>query len=115
MDMEPISPDPQRPDGTTGKTIAALILGISGVVLSCTFVLGLFGLVCGIVGLVLAIHERKDHPTGLATAAFVLSIVALALGALSTVCCVGCTGFYMLWDPTMYYPDMEWIPDAEYF
>lgn len=113
--MERISPNPQKQDGTTGKTVAALILGISGIVLSCTFVLGLIGLVCGIVGLVLSIQERKEHLSGLATAAFVLSIVSLVLGALSMVCCVGCAGFYMLWDPTMYYPDMEWIPDVEYF
>lgn len=87
------SPPPQS-DGTSGKTVAALILGISSVALSFTVMLSVFGLAAGIVGLIFAIKERKMHPSGMATASFILSLIGLIVGALSTVACVACMGFY---------------------
>lgn len=81
-------------DGTSGKTVAGLILGISSVALSFTVMLSAFGLAAGIVGLIFAIQERKVHPSGMATASFILSLIGLIAGALSTVACVACMGFY---------------------
>lgn len=81
-------------DGTTGKTVAALILGITAVSLSFTVFLSIFGLASGIVGLILAIKERKEHPSGLATAAFILSLIGLVASAISAVACVACVGFF---------------------
>ena len=100
-------PCPKK-DGATGKTVAALILGITSVMLSVTVVLGVFGLICGIVGLILAVRERKEHPTGMATASLILSVIGLAIGVLSTAACVGCIGLFGLlgmdyYDPGSYY------------
>ena len=100
-------PCPKK-DGATGKTVAALILGITSVMLSVTVVLGVFGLICGIVGLILAVRERKEHPTGMATASLILSVIGLAIGVLSTVACAGCIGLFGLlgmdyYDPGSYY------------
>ena len=104
------APEPPCPkkDGATGKTVAALILGIISVMLSVTVVLGVFGLICGIVGLILAVRERKEHPTGMATASLILSVIGLAIGVLSTAACVGCIGLFGLlgmdyYDPGSYY------------
>lgn len=87
-----------------GKATASLVLGIVAVVLcwfSATIWLGIIGLVCGIIGLVLGIQVRKGcqaagvKPDGMATAGFVLSIIGLALCALMLICCgiiVGAAG-----------------------
>ena len=85
---------PPQNDGSSGKTVAALILGISSIALSLTMMMGFFGLAAGIVGLIFAIKERKIHPSGMATASFILSLIGLIVGALSTVACVACMGFY---------------------
>lgn len=98
-----------KDDGTTGKTVVALILGITAVVLSCSVVMGLFGLGAGIVGLIFAIKERKEHPSGMATAAFVLSIIGLILGVLSTVACVACTCFLGVASSSGYLNDSNWL------
>lgn len=87
---------PPKNDGTTGKTVGALILGITAVVLSFTVVLGLFGLICGIVGVLLSVRERKEHPSTMATAALIASAVGLAAGAVSSVACVACVGFFSM-------------------
>lgn len=91
-----VTPPSPKKDGATGKTVAALVLGITSVALGVTVFLGLFGLACGVVGLILAIRERKEHPSGLATASFILSIVGLVIGVLSTATCVGCLGLFSL-------------------
>ena len=113
--------EPPRPktDGITGKTVAALILGITSVMLSVTVVFGLFGLICGIVGLILSIRERKENPSGMATASFILSVIGLVIGVLSTVTCVGCVGFCWLlgmdyYDPGSYYYN-EFFDTIRYF
>ena len=82
----------KKGDGTTGKTVAALILGIAGILLGGSFVLSLPGLACAIIGLVLSVKEKKEHPSGMITAAFILSIIGLAVSALCTVSCVACMG-----------------------
>lgn len=85
---------PPQNDGTSGKTVAALILGITSISLSFTLMLSFFGLAAGIVGLIFAIKERKTHPSGMAMASFVLSLIGVIAGAVSSVACVACMGFY---------------------
>ena len=65
---------------------AVLVLGICSIVFSCVFV----GLVCGIIGLVLAGKGRKmykENPAlydgwGQLNAGFIMSIIGLAISAL---------------------------------
>jgi hypothetical protein len=64
--------------------VAALVLGLAGVLLALT---PLIGLACGIVGAALAAKARKQAPlrTGMINAAMVLSIIAIVLGGLATL------------------------------
>ena len=81
------------------KAIAGLVLSIVGIVFS--FIGGWFSILAlpiSIVGLVLAITGRKsmiaeNQPTGLATAALVLGIVAVVLSAIFFFTC----GICVLW------------------
>jgi len=71
-----------QPSSNYGKQkgIAALILGISSVVLP------VFGLL-GIVGLVLAISAKQDgYICSLRTTAFVLNVIGIGLSVLAFVC-----------------------------
>lgn len=77
---------------SNGKTIAALVLGIAGVVLSFIPYVSFIGLVAAIVGLVFAIGERKKNPSGMATAAMVLSIIALVFWVISIIVVIACAG-----------------------
>lgn len=78
------------------KSIAGFVLGIVGVVLTFLGALGsIIGLPVAIVGLVLSIQGRKalkenEQPTGLATAAFIIGIVATALTGISFFTCGIC-------------------------
>jgi hypothetical protein len=68
----------------SGKATAALVLGITSIVF-----MG-FGLILGIIGLVMATSARKDgFVGGTATAGLVLSIVGVVFSGLF-VACVGC-------------------------
>ncbi|MGM9566605.1 MAG: hypothetical protein ACI3W6_00265 [Clostridia bacterium] len=114
------NPEPPAPknDGATGKTVAALILGITSVVLGVTVVLGIFGLACGVIGLIFSIREKKEHPTGMATASFILSLIGLVTGVLSAVACVGCIGFFSLIGTEYYYNPYdyyEFFDTIQYF
>ncbi|MGM9873962.1 MAG: hypothetical protein ACI31G_03475 [Bacilli bacterium] len=77
-----------------GKKIAGLVLGICGVV--CAFigfavpVLDIVGLPVSIVGLVLAIVGNKQYKTGLGTAAFVVSLIAVIFTAITFFTCGIC-------------------------
>ena len=69
--------------------LVALILGIGAIVLDWVPILPI---ALGIVGLILAIKGSKltkeaGAPTGMATAALVLSIIGLAFGAIFTLVC----------------------------
>lgn len=71
--------------------IAALVLGIAGIALS--FFGGFFSIVSfpiSIVGLVLACVSRKKEKTGIATAALVVSIIAVCLSAVLFFSCGLC-------------------------
>ena len=72
--------------------VAALVLGIIGIVFSW---LPIFGIPLAIVGLILGIVARKNavntsQPTGTATAGLVVSIIGVAISTLITVACFAC-------------------------
>ena len=128
QEMNPVSmpenpsgnPEPPAPknSGATGKTVAALILGITSVVLGITVVLGLFGLICGVIGLIFSIREKKEHPTGMATASFILSVIGIVTGVLSSMACVACIGFFSLIGTEYYYNPYdyyEFFDTIQYF
>ena len=50
------------------------------------------GIICAIVGIVLAVVAKKQNPSGLATAGLVLSIIALAICIISIIAVVACAG-----------------------
>lgn len=79
-------------------SVAALVLGILGIVLALVPSFGItqmIGVVLGIVALVLGIIGRKQavdegRPTGLATAGLVLGIVSMVFAALLFAACKYC-------------------------
>ena len=61
-----------------GYAVASLVLGIVSIVFCCCWYIGL---ICGIVGLVLAIMAKKNGNTeGICKAGLVLSIIGVVLG-----------------------------------
>lgn len=89
--------DNQNPGFEPGKNqaIAGLVLGI------CANVCWLFGhtaigsLLLGIIGILLAVNSKKAGYSGaMLTAGFVLSIIAIVIGALVFVACVACAGLF---------------------
>lgn len=79
------------PDGAgKGKAIASLILGIVSLVLAFVFPI-VVGLVCGIIGLVMATLSKKDgYVGGMRTAGFILSIIGLILNAIVLIVVLAC-------------------------
>ncbi len=75
-----------------GKAIASLVLGI----VSCIFIFipgySLIGIIPGVIGLILGISSKKTAPSGLATAGIVLSIIGLAICAISFLVFIACIG-----------------------
>ena len=52
------------------------------------------GIICGIVGLVLGSMARKENPCGMATAGFVLSLIAVILCAITFIACLACASAF---------------------
>ncbi|HBB27840.1 MAG TPA: hypothetical protein DC000_01065 [Clostridiales bacterium] len=77
---------------SNGKAIASLVLGIVSLV--CVFFGygAILGIILGIIGIVLGISSKKEQPSGMATAGLVLSIISVALCALSFIACIACAG-----------------------
>lgn len=74
--------------------IASMVLGIIAVVLSFfsgAVVPGIIGMICGIVGLVLAIIAKKKQAK-CATAGLVLCIIATAEAVIVFTACMACLG-----------------------
>lgn len=79
----------QGPKAQLPNSTAVLVLGICAIVFSCFFV----GLICGIVGLVLANKGRmmyKENPNlydgyGMLNAGWIMSIIGVVLGGLYVV------------------------------
>ncbi len=84
-------------DNGKGLSIAALVLGILGIVGGWIPVVGYFTTVCAILGIVLGAKGRKKSiaaegkASGLATAGLVLGIIGTAFAALGLVCTI-CAG-----------------------
>lgn len=78
-------------DPGKGFSIAGLVLGIVAVALSWSYGVGL---ICGIIGIVMAVLGKKKSTeagfvnTGMATAGLVLSIIGTCFAGLLTVICV---------------------------
>lgn len=73
---------------SNGKATASLVLGIVSIVLIFFGVYGeIFGIVCGIVGMILAVKARNENPSGIAVAGLVCSIVGTVLCAIGFVAC----------------------------
>ena len=62
----PVAPE-QKP--SNGLAIASLVLGILSIIM--VFVYAWVGIICAIVGIVLAVVAKKQNPSGLATAGLV--------------------------------------------
>lgn len=79
-------------------SIAALVLGILGIVGGYIPVVCYFTTVCAILGIVLGVKGRKlsvaayGKASGLATAGLVLGIIGTAFAALGILCTVVCAG-----------------------
>ena len=71
--------------------VAALILGIASVIIAAVFpVVGWFGCIVGIIGIVLAALAKKQGQKGVATAGLVLSIIGTALALIMYLACAAC-------------------------
>lgn len=71
-------PPTQSP--SQGKAVAALVLGIVGLI---AWFCPLVGLTIGIVGIVLAVLANNKRKTGMATAGLVLCIIGVVLSAIN--------------------------------
>ncbi len=88
----------RNPKDGRGLSIAALVLGICGVVFCWVGVLNIIILVCGILGIVFGVIGRKKSiicygkPSGMATAGLALGIIGTAICAIGVIACVACVG-----------------------
>lgn len=85
---------PEVVDDGKGMSIAALVLGILGIVGAWFPVVCYFTTVCAVLGIIFGVKGRQKAaaagvPMGLATAGFVLGIIGTAFAVLGIIC-VGC-------------------------
>jgi len=83
---------PQQPQ-SKGKAIAALVLGIVGLLLCCCY--GIPAVICGIIAIILANSYKNDNNgqgSGMSKAGFVLGLIALILGVI-----YGVYDFYVIY------------------
>lgn len=88
------NPAPQ--DTGKGFSIAALVLGIVGVVFGWFGILGIIAFAASVVGIILAVNGRKKSiavfgkASGMATAGLVLSIIGTCLAGIAVIACTAC-------------------------
>ena len=91
MDNEYQNPQGQADDGK-GMSIAALCLGVLGIIGGFIPVVCYFTTICAILGIVFGVKGRKKSiaangkASGLATAGLVLGIIGTAIAALGVIC-----------------------------
>lgn len=84
---------PETVNDGKGMSIAALVLGILGIVGAWIPVVQYFTLVCAILGIIFGVKARQKAaaagvPTGLATAGFVLGIIGTACEVIGIICTI---------------------------
>lgn len=73
---------------SNGKAVASLVLGIVSCVCTIFGIYGgIIGIICGVIAIVLGTKAKKETPSGLATAGFVLGIIGTVLCALMVIAC----------------------------
>ncbi len=77
---------------SNGLAVASLVLGIVAIVFSFIGLSIPFGLIIGIVGIILGVMAKKKNPCGMATAGLVLSIIGTVLCAIVFIACAACIG-----------------------
>lgn len=78
------APQNDGPNKANGMQIASLVLGILGIPGCCCY--GVVGLLCGIIGLILAIVGNKQNKgSGIGIGGLVCSIISVLLGILATI------------------------------
>jgi hypothetical protein len=77
---------------SNGLAITSLVLGIVAIVFSFIGLSIPFGLIIGIVGIILGVMAKKKNPCGMATAGLVLSIIGTVLCAIVFIACMACVG-----------------------
>lgn len=75
-----------------GYGVASFILGLTGLLLFWTI---FFGIVLGIIGIIIGINQKKIQKSGLATAGIVLSSISLVIS--SIIFCLFILFFLFLW------------------
>lgn len=91
----PVTPAPQN-EGK-GYSVAALVLGILGIIGGWFPVICYFTTVCAVLGIVFGVKGRKmsvaanGKASGLATAGLVLGIIGTAFACLGLICNVVCS------------------------
>ncbi len=105
----PAAPAPETPkaaqaapaagaDEGKGFSIAALVLGIVGIIGGWFPVIQYFTLICAILGIIFGVKGKKmsaavyGKPSGMATAGFVLGIIGVAFAVLGIICIIGFLG-----------------------
>lgn len=108
--VAPEAPAPEAPkaaqaapaagaDEGKGFSIAALVLGILGIVIAWVPLVSVFAFICAILGIIFGVKGKKmsaavyGKPSGMATAGFVLGIIGVAFATLALIvvgCSVGC-------------------------
>lgn len=109
------TPPPVQKKGTPTKTIVAFVLAIASVVLAISVIGSFFGVILAIPALILAVKERKAHPSSLATAAFVLSIVGLVLSLVCFLICLVYLCFAVMLHVDGYYDFFEYYDGGDYY
>ncbi len=84
---------PETVDDGKGMSIAALVLGILGIIGAWIPVVKYFTLVCAVLGIIFGVKARQKAaaagvPTGLATAGFVLGIIGTACEVIGIICTI---------------------------
>ena len=98
--MQSIFPQNTPAGAGKGFSIAALVLGILGIVGAFIPLICYFTAVCAILGLIFGVMGRKKtmqasgRPSGLATAGLVLGIIGTSFAALGLICVLACAGMF---------------------